>query len=85
MAVYYFSSLASSHDGISTLLLGAHKQTSQFSSSHVASANSSFPAVVLTSMVAQVAYVCKTPSVPLPTSREGSAISHGWLPESKVL
>lgn len=66
------------------LLLGTQRQTSQLSSSHVASASSSFPALVLISVVAQKAEVYKTPSGPLPTGREDSATSHWQLLESKV-
>ena len=50
MAVYYFSTLASSPDcGIPPFLLVARKQTPRFSSSRVASAGSSFLALVPTS------------------------------------
>lgn len=54
------------------LLLGAHKQTSQRLSSPIAFAISSFPPLVLTSMVAQMASVCNTPLDP--SSPAGKAV-----------
>lgn len=56
------------------LLLGAHEEGHL--NSHIAFASPSFPALALTSTVAQMAYVSEAPSMPLPTGSEGSSILH---------